>query len=336
MSHASRYSKVFVKIWHSKDFRTLSGEAKMLFLYLLTSPHRNMGGFYYLPFTYLCFDVGLDENRVAKAFEELEDRGMAVYDKDAQVVLIKKWFYYNPIENENQAKGLNKQLAEIPKSKLFESFVTYVKEYCKYTETILKGFDIPFSNPSETLPKPYAKPGTGTVTETGTGNINICAPDGARAHTRPDPGSDGSVEAEEVTATSEDKPSKSGPRSPFKSKRQEQLFDEFWQRYPKKRSKGQAEKTWTKLNPDEQLFQAIMQGLEQAKKSTDWQKEGGKYIPYPSTWLNAKGWEDEYTPAEEAKRIGTYRQGSIKHGAAKSLEEARRNRFAALYQNTES
>ena len=116
MAQESRYSKVFVKIWHSKDFRTLSEEGKMLFLYLLTSPHRNMGGFYYLPFPYLCFDIGLDENRVARAFEELEGRGMAVYDKDAQVVLIKKWFCYNPIENKNQAKGLNKQLAEIPKS----------------------------------------------------------------------------------------------------------------------------------------------------------------------------------------------------------------------------
>ena len=343
MSNASRYSKVFVKIWHSKDFRTLSGEAKMLFLYLLTSPHRNMGGFYYLPFTYLCFDVGLDENRVAKAFEELEDRGMAVYDKDAQVVLIKKWFYYNPIENENQAKGLNKQLAEIPKSKLFESFVNCVKEYCKYTETILKGFDIPFSNPSETLPKPYAKPGTVTVTGTGTGDIDICASNGRAACQ--DPG--GSVEAEMVTATpgeqraktpleaAGEKPNK--PRPPFTSKKQEQLFDQFWQLYPRKKNKGQAERVWAKLRPNDELFASILAGLERAKVSYDWQKEGGKYIPYPATWLNAKGWEDEYTPVEEVNRAnGIYRQGFIKPGVIKSLDEARRNRFAALYQNTES
>jgi len=168
MAQESRYSKVFVKIWHSKDFRMLSEEGKMLFLYLLTSPHRNMGGLYYLPLPYLCFDVGLDEKRVSKAFEELTDKDMAQYDYNTQVVLIKKWFCYNPIENENQAKGLNKQLAEIPKSKLFKPFVNCVKEYCKYIESILKGFDIPFENPSETLSKPYTKPGTGTGTGTGT------------------------------------------------------------------------------------------------------------------------------------------------------------------------
>jgi len=94
---------------------------------------------------------------------------MALYDYDTQVVLIKKWFCYNPIENENQAKGLNKQLAEIPKSKLFKPFVNCVKEYCKYIESILEGFDIPFENPSETLSKPYTKPGTGTGTGTVSG-----------------------------------------------------------------------------------------------------------------------------------------------------------------------
>jgi hypothetical protein len=124
-------------------------------------------------------------------------------------------------------------------------------------------------------------------------NNNICAPDSAHVHTASQPG--GSVEAEKVTATLEDKPSKSGPRSPFKSKRQEQLFDEFWAQYPKKRSKGRAERAWVKIKPDEQLFKAILDGLERAKTSGEWQKDSGQYIPYPATWLNAKGWEDEYS-----------------------------------------
>jgi hypothetical protein len=130
-------------------------------------------------------------------------------------------------------------------------------------------------------------------------DIYICAPDGARAYTAPSPG--GSVEAsDEVAATLEDKPAeKSGPRSPFTSKRQEQLFDEFWAQYPKKRSKGRAERVWAKIKPDEQLFKAILDGLDRAKTSVEWQKDGGQYIPYPSTWLNAKGWEDEYNPPEQ-------------------------------------
>jgi hypothetical protein len=70
-------------------------------------------------------------------------------------------------------------------------------------------------------------------------------------------------------------------------------FDDFWEVYPKKKSKGQAETTWNKLSPDNNLLTLILTALEAAKKSEDWQKEGGKYIPYPSSWLNNKGWEDE-------------------------------------------
>jgi len=100
----------------------------------------------------------------------------------------------------------------------------------------------------------------------------------------------------------ENKPSsKSRPRSPFKSQRQEQLFDQFWAQYPRKKSKGQAERAWVKINPDDALFAQIIEGLERARKSRDWIKESGQYIPYPATWLNAKGWEDDY---EEVRSSG--------------------------------
>lgn len=73
-------------------------------------------------------------------------------------------------------------------------------------------------------------------------------------------------------------------------------FDRFWSAYPKKKSKGDAEKTWKKLRPDEQLQDRIHRALEQAKTSADWKKDGGQFIPYPASWLNAKGWEDDYGP----------------------------------------
>jgi hypothetical protein len=81
--------------------------------------------------------------------------------------------------------------------------------------------------------------------------------------------------------------------SESKSKSLLNAFEQFWKAYPKRRSKGQAEKAFLKINPDEQLLSAILEAVERAKKSEDWIKEKGKYIPHPATWLNAKGWEDE-------------------------------------------
>ena len=81
-----------------------------------------------------------------------------------------------------------------------------------------------------------------------------------------------------------------------KEKRYCANFEIFWKSYPKKKSKGQAEKAFFKIRPNEQLLAIMIARIEQAKTSEDWIEEQGKYIPHPATWLNARGWEDEIEP----------------------------------------
>jgi hypothetical protein len=73
-------------------------------------------------------------------------------------------------------------------------------------------------------------------------------------------------------------------------------FERFWKAYPRKKSKGQAEKAWKSISPDQVLVLRILSALEIAKTSGDWLRDGGRYIPYPATWLRAMGWEDEQQP----------------------------------------
>lgn len=70
-------------------------------------------------------------------------------------------------------------------------------------------------------------------------------------------------------------------------------FEKFWSAYPKKKSKGDAEKWWTTHAPTPELLEIIISSIEKLKESGDWKKENGQFIPYPTTWLNSKGWEDE-------------------------------------------
>lgn len=70
-------------------------------------------------------------------------------------------------------------------------------------------------------------------------------------------------------------------------------FDEFWAAYPKHMGKGNAEKAWEKLKPDAELVSCILSTIEKCKKSKQWNEDNGRFIPYPATWLNRKGWEDE-------------------------------------------
>jgi len=70
-------------------------------------------------------------------------------------------------------------------------------------------------------------------------------------------------------------------------------FTLFWETYPKKNGRKDAEKAFMKLNPDDQLFKKMMKALKVQKKSNSWNKENGKYIPNPESWLNGNRWEDE-------------------------------------------
>ena len=69
-------------------------------------------------------------------------------------------------------------------------------------------------------------------------------------------------------------------------------FADFWKQYPKKVAKPAAEKAWRKLKPSGQMHADLLAGLKKQKASDQWQKDGGKFIPHPATWLNQRRWED--------------------------------------------
>lgn len=79
-------------------------------------------------------------------------------------------------------------------------------------------------------------------------------------------------------------------------------FEKFWNAYPKKKSRATAEKAFAKLQPNEQLLDDLMTGLERAMTSRQWSDP--QFIPYAASWLTAAGWKDvhqsEYSAAERA------------------------------------
>jgi hypothetical protein len=100
--------------------------------------------------------------------------------------------------------------------------------------------------------------------------------------------------------------SESNPK-PSREPKKENRFSEFWFAYPRKDAKKDAQKAWDKLSPDDELFKNIMGGLENAKKSRDWIKDKGQYIPYAATWLNGERWKDEYSQGGEGGNVNKSR-----------------------------
>jgi hypothetical protein len=74
----------------------------------------------------------------------------------------------------------------------------------------------------------------------------------------------------------------------------ERRFDEFWTAYPKKVGKKAAWSAWNKIKPDTELYDKIMTAIGRARATDQWQRENGRFIPNPATWLNQGRWDDEY------------------------------------------
>jgi hypothetical protein len=79
-------------------------------------------------------------------------------------------------------------------------------------------------------------------------------------------------------------------------------FLKFWKAYPRKQDKGRVEKWFKQHKPNDEIVDLMIKQIERFKQTEQWKKEDGKYIPYPSTWLNAKSWEDEFETEEEKEQ----------------------------------
>src|SRR5262249_52738672 len=70
-------------------------------------------------------------------------------------------------------------------------------------------------------------------------------------------------------------------------------FARFWESYPRKVGKDAAWKAWLRRKPDPALGAAILEAVAKQQQSLQWQRDGGRFIPHPATWLNQGRWQDE-------------------------------------------
>ena len=104
-------------------------------------------------------------------------------------------------------------------------------------------------------------------------------------------------------------------------------FEEFWKIYPRKTGKQAALKSWSKLNPDTELKQRIMKAVEYQKTWDQWNRDGGQYIPNPSTWLNQHRWEDEPVRACGQSKKNSFNSFPQREYTEEQWEELEENLF---------
>lgn len=90
------------------------------------------------------------------------------------------------------------------------------------------------------------------------------------------------------------------------------MFTEFYNIYPRHDGKQSALLKFATImrgcKDDAErdiLLLKMIQSVERLKKTEQWQKDGGKYIPMPSTWLNQRRWEDEGVKQQSQQEPGS-------------------------------
>jgi hypothetical protein len=117
------FTRIEDLFWKDEKLIKVSPNAKYLFLYLLSNPHRNILGLYYLPKLYIVVDTGLPEETVSKGLEELFRNGLITVDNASKMVLINNFMKYNPLENPNQVTNAVKKIKELPRTDLINDLI---------------------------------------------------------------------------------------------------------------------------------------------------------------------------------------------------------------------
>ena len=93
--------------------------------------------------------------------------------------------------------------------------------------------------------------------------------------------------------------SNTGERTDFR--RVKETFARFWSVYPKKVAKGDAQRAWSAAWKSGAIsdanLDAVLAAVRSSSSSKEWTEDGGKFIPYPATWIRGRRWEDETAPA---------------------------------------
>ena len=107
-----------------------------------------------------------------------------------------------------------------------------------------------------------------------------------------------------------------------------QGFELFWSDYPRKEGKKAARKAWDKIRPGQDQLGQILNALRIQKKSDQWTRDGGQYIPHPATWLNGERWKDETVVPARASPPAVIAQRYMQRDYSGEQEDAMRRMLA--------
>ena len=255
------YRRVSVRMWGDARFLRLSAlqpSGQALWVFLLTGPHTTaIPGVFVIGRAALAEALEWDDEAFAKAFDEVVGQGLVEFDLKSRMWFIPRAIRHNMPANPNVVKSWRAAIALLPECEMRDRVLGHLKaELFSLSEAFGKAFE-------EACAKPSAKPFV-------------------KASAKGSP-------KQEQKQEQEKKP----PKPPRGAAKVDPRFAQFWAAYPRRVDKVAAARAFGKLTVSEDLLATMLAAIRRQQASDQWRKDGGKFVPYPATWLNGRRWQDE-------------------------------------------
>lgn len=151
------YSTVSPQFWLGKtgrELRRAGAEAQVVAFYLMTSPHANMLGLYYLPVLYLAHETGLGLEGASKGLDRAIKAGFCSYDEHSEMVWVHEMAGYQVGRSlkpgDNRCAGVRNEYASLPENPFLSGF--FERYQADFHMTLKRGEDKRGKGASRGLP----------------------------------------------------------------------------------------------------------------------------------------------------------------------------------------
>ncbi len=132
------YSQIPLHIW-TPEFRSLSLEAKVLWLHMRANTMRNSEGLFTWPPGHAMADTGLSPERYSRARGELVEAGFISYDSTTEAVLDRHALVHYQPTGPKQLAGALRVLKSVPDTPLLDELLEVARELAPDLALILTG-----------------------------------------------------------------------------------------------------------------------------------------------------------------------------------------------------
>lgn len=129
------YAKVSPRFWigeTGRQIRAVGCHAQVLSFYLMTSPHANMLGLYYMPLPFIVHETGIPLEGASKALQSLKNVGFCSYDQETEFVWVHEMARFQIAEklkpDDKRVIGIRNEYRELSNNPFLEPFFNKYQE----------------------------------------------------------------------------------------------------------------------------------------------------------------------------------------------------------------